>query len=144
MKKWLHNLLNQSDNSGGNQPLAAHQYPLWIIFFAIGLVAATLYSFSLLPKYFDASKKMHAAEAAFQNKNYNESIQLYHSVFDIVPTSKVVRINAAEVIFSSSDRSYDQTGLALLQGVALSKEAWERIARVMPLEYQQYFKEVKQ
>ncbi len=98
----------------------------------------------LLPEYLVAAKKMRAAQVAYQAGHYDESIQLYRYVLETVPTSKAARIGAAEAIFSNSDKSDDEVGLTLLRGITLDKNTWARITRVMPVEYQRYFEDVKQ
>ncbi len=123
--------------------LLAHKYPLWVKLFAGGIILATLYSLILLPEYLVASKKMSAAKIAYQNGNYADSIQLYRYVLETVPSSKIARIGAAEAIFSNNDKSDDAVGLSLLGGITLDKNTWSRITRVMPVEYQQYFNDVK-
>lgn len=124
--------------------LPPHKYPLWVKLFGIAIVIATIYSLVLLPEYLVAAKKMRATKIAYQNGSYDESIQLYSYVLETVPTSKAARIGAAEAIFSNSDKSDDEVGLSLLQGITLDKDTWARITRVMPVEYQQYFGDVKQ
>lgn len=124
--------------------LPPHKYPLWIKLFGVGIIIATIYSLMLLPKYLVAAKKMRAAEVAYQSGNYDESIQLYSYVLETVPSSKTARIGAAEAIFSNSDKSDDEVGLTLLYGVTLDEDTWARITRVMPIKYQQYFRDVKQ
>jgi len=124
--------------------LPPHKYPLWVKLFGVGIIIATIYSFVLLPGYLAAAKKMRTAQIAYQDGNYEESIQLYADVLETVPTSKVAIIGVAEAIFSNSDKNDDEVGLILLQGITLDKDAWARITRVMPVEYQQYFEEVKQ
>jgi len=123
--------------------LSPHKYPLWVKLFGVGIIIATIYSLMLLPEYLVAAKKMRAAQVAYQAGNYGESIQLYRYVLETVPTSKAARIGAAEAIFSNSDKSDDEVGLTLLQGITLDKNTWARITRVMPVEYQKYFGDVK-
>ena len=122
--------------------LPPHRYPVWIIIFAVGIVIATVYSLALSPKYLAAAKKMRAAKIAYHNANYDESIQLYSRVLDAVPSSKAAKIGMAEVIFSNNDKSDDELGLVLLDGVNLDEAEWARITRVMPDEYQKYFEAV--
>ena len=124
--------------------LPPHKYPLWVKLFGVGIIIATIYSLMLLPEYLVAAKKMRAAEVAYQTGNYDESIQLYSYVLETVPTSKAARIGAAEAVFSNSDKSDDEVGLDLLQDITLDEDTWARITRVMPVEYQQYFGDVKQ
>jgi hypothetical protein len=124
--------------------LPPHKYPLWVKLFGVGIVMAILYSLVLLPEYLVAAKKMRAAEAAYQNGDYQSSLELYRYVLETVPTSKKARIGAALTIFSDGDKSNDEVGLGLLQGITLDKDNWARITSVMPVEYQQYFGDVKQ
>lgn len=124
--------------------LPPHKYPLLVKLFAGGILIATLYSLVLLPEYLVAAKKMRAAEVAYQAGDYQSSLELYRYVLEAVPTSKMARIGAAEAIFSDGDKSDDEVGLTLLQGITLDKDIWARITRVMPVEYQQYFGAVKQ
>jgi hypothetical protein len=124
--------------------LPPHKYPLWVKLFAAGIIIATLYSLVLLPKYLVAAKKLRAAEAAYQSRDYQSSLELYRYVLETVPTSKTARIGAAEAIFSDGDKSDDEVGLTLLQSITLDKDNWARITRVMPIEYQQYFGDIKQ
>ena len=123
--------------------LPAHKYPLWVKLFAGGIMLATLYSLILLPEYLVAAKTMSAAKLAYQNGNYDDSIQLYQHVLETVPSSKTARIGAAEAIFSNSDKSDDEIGLSLLEGITLDNDNWSRITRVMPVEYQKYFNDIK-
>ncbi len=123
--------------------LPPHKYPMWIKLFGIGLIIATFYSLALLPEYLNAAKKMHAARIAFGEGNYDEAILWYRDVLETVPTSKKALIGAAEALFSNSDKSDDEIGLALLGDVTLDKYAWARIQKVMPADYQQYFENVK-
>lgn len=124
--------------------LPPHTYPLWVKFFGVGIVVATFYSLMLLPEYSIATSKLRAAEAAYQSGDYQSSLELYRDVLEAVPTSRTARIGAVETIFSNEDSSDDEVGLILLQGMTLKKDHWARIARVMPVEYQQYFGGVKQ
>lgn len=124
--------------------LPAHKYPLWVKLFAGGIILAALYSLILLPEYLVASKKTSAAKLAYQNGDYDYSIQLYQYVLETVPSSKKARIGAAEAIFSNNDKSDDEVGLSLLDGITLDGNNWSRITRVMPVEYQKYFYNVKQ
>lgn len=127
----------------GTPALQAHEYPLWVKFFAVCVVVATVYSLTFLPEYLVAARKMHAAEAAYQSGNYDESIQLYHALLEKVPTSKTARIGAAEAIFSNSDRSLDSIAMTYLTGISLDEKEWARILKVMPAGYEQYFETVK-
>jgi len=124
--------------------LLPHKYPLWVKLFGIGIIVATIYSLILLPEYLVAAKKLRAAETAYQNGDYQSSLELYRYVLETVPTSKTARIGAAEAIFSDGDSSDDEVGLTLLQGITLDKDNWARITKVMPVEYQKYFNDVKQ
>lgn len=124
--------------------IPAYKYPLWVKLFAGGIILATLYSLIFLPEYLVASKKMSAAKLAYQNGNYDDSIELYRYVLETVPSSKTARIGAAEAIFSNNDKSDDEIGLSLLGGITFNKDNWSRITRVMPVEYQKYFNDVKQ
>ncbi len=128
----------------GNIPaLPAHKYPLWIKLFTGGMILATLYSLFLLPEYLVASKKMYAAEIAYQNRNYEDALDLYRYVLETVPSSKKARVGAAEVIFANGDKNDDKVGLLLLDDITLDKDDWLRITKVMPVEYQKYFNDVK-
>jgi ABC-type glycerol-3-phosphate transport system permease component len=49
--------------------IPAHQYPLWIKVFGVGILIATLYSISLLPVYWIAAKNFHTAKDAFRSKS---------------------------------------------------------------------------
>lgn len=124
--------------------LPPHKYPLRVKLFGVGIIVATLYSLVLLPEYLVAAKKMRAAEVAYRSGDYQSSLELYRYVLETVPTSKTARIGAAEAIFSDGDPSDDEVGLTLLQGIILDESNWARISRVMPVEYQQYFNDVKQ
>jgi len=124
--------------------LPQYKYPLWVKLFGVGIIIATIYSLILLPKYLVAAKKMRVAQIVYQSGNYDESIQLYSYILETVPTSKAARIGAAEAIFSNSDKNDDEVGLTLLQSITLNKDTWARIKRVIPVEYQQYFGDVKQ
>jgi hypothetical protein len=119
--------------------LPAHKYPLWVKLFASAIALATLYSLILLPKYWVASKNLNAAKLAYQTGKYTDAIGFYQNVLKIVPSSKTARIGAAEVIFSNDDKSDDESGLALLEDVALDDYTWSKISKIMPVEYQKYF-----
>ena len=129
----------------GNIPaLPPHQYPTWVKLFGVGIIVATIYPLILLPKYLVAAKKMRAAVVAYKTGDYDQSIKLYQSVLEVMPTSQAARIGAVEAIFSNGDKGDDEVGLNLLRGRTLDKNDWRRIKWVMPVEYQQYFDEVKQ
>ena len=121
--------------------LSPHRYPLWVTGFGIGVVIAMAYSLLLLPRNFIAAKKLRAAQAAHRHQHDDEATQLYLSTLELVPSSTVARIEAAEAIFSNNNPSDDETGLTVLRGVPLDKESWRKIARVIPEAYKKYFNE---
>ena len=124
--------------------LPPHQYPTWVKLFGVGIIIAAIYPLILLPKYWVAAKKMRAAVIAHKSGDNDQAIKLYLSVLEAMPTAKAARIGAVEAIFSNSDKEDDEVGLNLLRGRTLDKNDWRRIKWVMPVEYQQYFDEVKQ
>jgi hypothetical protein len=133
-----------SQDAGQLPTLPAHKYPMWIMLFAGGLLLLTAYSFFLLPNYLVAVKQLKAAEAAYRNSKFNDSIQLYKSVLSAVPLSKKARLGAAEAIFANGDKEDDKDGMSYLSGLKLDKDDWSRITKVMPAEDQQYFDQVKE
>ncbi len=123
--------------------IAPHNYPLWIMLFAAAIICMLFYSALSFPRYYTAMSELKSAEHFYKLKNYSEAIRRYRNVLDIVPTSDNARIGAAEAIFANSDKSDDGEGLALLQNIKLNKSRFARISKVMPSEYQQYFKNSK-
>lgn len=124
--------------------LPPHKYPFWLKLFGCGIIIATLYSFISLPEYFIAAKNMSAAQLAYQSGNYYNSIRFYKYVVKAIPSSKVARIGLAEAAFSTNDRNNHIIGLSALEDIVLNKYDWSRLIKVMPIEYQKYFDEVKE
>jgi hypothetical protein len=123
--------------------ISPHKYPLWVVISGILVLVALAYSLISLPDYFNATRDLRAAQIAYKNGNFDDAINLYQSVLNSVPTSKVARLGAAKAIFSNKDKSDDSSGLDLLEGISINSNEWKELTKVMPLEYQQYFIEGK-
>jgi len=122
------------------EPLTPHQYPIRIKLFAFALALSVIYSFYLLPEYFDAAKVLTKGARALQNKQYGAAIASFKRVLEIVPSSETAKLAMAEAMFANADPADDRAGLALLESISLDKDEWEQIAPVMPAEYKKYFK----
>ncbi len=120
-------------------PLEPHTYPSWIKAFAFLVLLASIYSFTLLPRYLEAAQKTKEARMAFENKDYAGAIRDYGTALYIIPSSKKVKIALAEVYFSNEDAEDDIIGLMELEGVKLDKDDWARISLVMPKKYADQF-----
>ncbi len=128
--------------------LTPHKYPWGVKIFALAMIAVVVYSLYLLPTYFTASRKLRQAEAIYKDLNnfgnYNEAIKLYLQVIKAVPDSKAAKIGVAEAIFSSRVSIDDKkVGLLFIEDIEFNKSSWERITKVMPTEFQQYFQDIK-
>jgi hypothetical protein len=121
-----------------NSIIPAHQYPAWVISFAVVVMITMAYAIVLLPKYISASQKLHSANIARDGRNFTEATKLYNEVILAVPNSQRARISAAEVIFSNDNKNDDSQGLELLSGIKLIGSDMDRINKVMPQNYQQY------
>jgi hypothetical protein len=130
--------------SSERQALPRHAYPLCVKAFAIVIGGLVSFSITLLPRYLDATRNLHAGELAYQRGDYEVAAGFYLRVVSTVPSSKAARIGAAEAIFSEHDRARDEDALSLLQDVDLDQDEWQRIQNVMPQEYRQYFKDQPQ
>ncbi len=122
--------------------LPAHKYPLWIKLFAGVVLLAVLYSLFLLPKYFMAAKQMKVAKTAYKAADYNKAEEYYRKVLEAMPSSDPARIGFAETIFANSDKNDDDSAMLLLNNVDINDKDWERIIKVMPTKYQEYFEEI--
>lgn len=125
-----------------HKPLQPFSYPKWVLLFSAGVLISTIYSLFLAPMYIQASKQLKLGRHAFYNEDYDNAIDNYLSVLDIVPSSKEARISVAEAYFKNGNLSDNEYGLIYLEDLRLEDDEWSRIIKVMPESYQQYF-EVK-
>jgi hypothetical protein len=124
--------------------LQRHRYPRWVLIFGLLVAAVLIYSLSLLPQYATAARDLRTAEAAYKNADFDAAMGHYLSALERVPSSHVASLGAAMSIFSNTDPSDDPLGLDVLEGALLSQNEWSDLKRVMPIEYQQYFRETEQ
>ncbi|OGE31818.1 hypothetical protein A2631_01665 [Candidatus Daviesbacteria bacterium RIFCSPHIGHO2_01_FULL_44_29] len=125
------------------KPLSPFSYPKWVLLFSAGVLISTIYSLFLAPMYIQASKDLKAGRHAFYNENYNEAIDNYLAVLDVVPSSKEARISVAEAYFKNENLSDDEYGLIYLEDLRLEKNDWTRIKEVIPAKYEEYFDVIK-
>lgn len=117
-----------------------HKYPAGIIVCAALLLVSIVYSLKFFPAYFVATKRYSSGIAAYNKKNYPESIEHLKSVLEIAPTSRKAKIAIAKSFFAIGTKEIQEIGLDYLEGLRLNKEEWNDIKSVMPTEYESFFK----
>jgi len=127
-----------------NKSLQRHKYPTIVVVFAIVIAMMTVYSLFLLPKYVFASKNLKTAEEASEQSEYDRAAALYLEVLNEVPSSKRAKIGIALALFSNDNLEDDEVAVIALSDVTIYPSDWEKLVRVMPVEYQEYFVDVTQ
>lgn len=124
------------------QALEPHQYPLLIQIFGLSVIAFFVYSLYLFPQYLSAAKNLKLGENLLDQKKYSEAIVSFKKVIAEVPSSKEAKILLAISHFSNDNVEDDIDGIDYLQGIELYETDWQRVSKVMPIEYQIYFQTV--
>ena len=119
--------------------LSATSYPVWVSVFGLLVLAAFGYSSISLPHNIALAKILSRANSLDAAQNYVGAEQAYTSLLRDMPTSEAGRLGMAHALFADADVSNDPAALALLEGIQLQGEEWDRIASVMPAEYQRLF-----
>lgn len=110
--------------------------------FAFAIALCLLYSLTFLPGYIGAARKLKSAEAAYAQGSFQQAAIEYSYVLNAVPSSKKAKIGFAEAVFRSGNPDDFPMGLDALRGITLDTDAWARLSKVMPSEYQQYFQDI--
>lgn len=119
--------------------VAPHQYPRVIKLFLVIILCGVTYGVYLIPPYYQAMKRMHLAQMAYQQEHYQQAATIYLTLLQQYPNFKSARLGAAEALFSYHDEESCQQALKLLGSIGLDTEEYTRLKKVMPEAYQGYF-----
>jgi hypothetical protein len=135
--------LEQSRETLRGFALRPHQYPIWVLFVCALIVLSAFASLTWVPTQMRALGNLWLAEAANSKGNYSLAVSHFRDVLGKVPSSREAKIGLSIALFSSRSSKDAEEALDVLEGLTISQYEWERLARVMPIEYQKYFDEVK-
>ena len=145
------NILETNTDLERITPLKPHRYPAWVWVLQSIIISMLLYSLFTVPKYLVVAKKIKDAQAAFDNKNYLEAFMLYNEVIDVAPQSNRVKLGLALACFAlqnindqlnEEDEFWAFIALQQLSGIKIiDNNDWEKLQKVMPQRYTQYFEE---
>ena len=119
--------------------MRAHDYPAWLVGVALALVAAVVYSAILLPKYYAAARLVDKAQQADAAQQLSQSASLLEEALRRVPDSKKIRVQLAYEDFKLPTEQDHDNAMGALMGVTLDADEWNKLATVMPAEYQNAF-----
>ncbi len=123
--------------------LSPYKYPIWVKGFGILIVAAALASVVISAPYFVANRQMMVARKAAYREDYQTSGAVYSEVLKNFPQAFEARLGFAESLFSQHNQEADQQALKLLEGARIDEVDWARLQKVMPEQYQEAFRPVK-
>ena len=119
--------------------LRPYQYLIWVLF-VFALIALSVFaSLSSVPSQIHALGNLWIAEAAESKGDYSMAISQFRNVLGEVPTSREAKLGLAIALFSSKSPEAAADALTILQGITIDHYEWDRLAEVMPTEYQTYF-----
>jgi hypothetical protein len=116
----------------GPTPLKAHRYPAWLLGFASLVVAAVVYSATLIPPYFNAAVALTHGHWAVGAKDRTAAEAYYLDVLQLVPSSKAARLELAILLLAEPSEARQRRGLYYLTGIKLDKHDWEKVSAVLP------------
>ncbi len=129
----------ESNERTNHNFVSPYQYPyyIWIgVVLIIGLVTYSLFDF---PKYYESAKFFEKGKNLSSSGEDVAAVQLYFKAFKLTPSAENVKYEMAYSIFKSPRYKDKSKALIYLKGVKLDRAKWERLEKVIPEEYQQYF-----
>ena len=136
--------LEQSREALRGIALRPHQYPIWVLFVCALITLSAFASLAWVPTQMRALGNLWLAEAAESKGDHLLAISHFRNVLGEVVTSRQAKIGLAMALFSSKAPQAAAEALTILQGLTINQFEWNRLARVIPTEYQKYFDKVKQ
>jgi tetratricopeptide (TPR) repeat protein/dienelactone hydrolase len=113
-------------------PLKPHQYPAWLIGFAVVIICAVAYSAILIPPYLSAFIALRRGEAAIAAGNRAEAEARLEDAVRLVPSSKAARLEIAVVLLGDPSPAQQDRGLDYLVGLKLKTYEQQRVTAVLP------------
>ncbi len=123
--------------------LSPYKYPIWVKGFGVLIVAAFIAAVVISAPYLVANRQLMAAGRAAYREDYKTSGAIYSEVLKNFPQAFEARLGFAESLFSQHNQEADQQALKLLEGARIDEMDWERLQKVMPEQYQEAFRPVK-
>lgn len=123
--------------------LMPHTYPALL---RIGFIICCLLFFLCLfsfPYYFELNKKIKAAQNALQNEEYFSASLQFKKLSKELPDNKCMKLRFAHSLFKSEYMGNHIIALDTLTAMTLDKHEWKELLNYMPIEYAQYFQNVK-
>lgn len=121
-------------------PLKPHSYPLFFnITILFLLMSFGCFCIIYLPTFRQLTAILKDADRAFQEKNYNEAIEIYEKILKQIKMDKKMALKVSEVYFALKD---DYNALKLLRKFTFNSDERELLNAFMPKKYQSLLKEV--
>jgi hypothetical protein len=115
----------------GPTPLKAHRYPAWLLGFSALVVAAVVYSATLIPPYLEAVAALTHGHRAVGAKDRTAADAYYLDVLRLVPSSKAA-LELAILLLAEPSEARQRRGLDYLAGIKLDKHDWQKVSAVLP------------
>jgi hypothetical protein len=125
------------------ESLLPFRYPAWLKVTAAVVLLAFVYALILLPPYYRAGCGFRLASQAATEGNTRLAVSELLAVLKLAPGSERARVELAILCFQQKDDGIRRLGLSYLGGIKIRHEDCDRIAAVMPSEFQAYFHDVK-
>jgi hypothetical protein len=119
--------------------LRPYQYPIWVLFICALIALSAYASLVMVPTQARALGNLWVAEAAESKGDHLTAISQFRNVLGEVPTSEKAKIGLALALFSTKAPEDAAKALTILQDLTIHRWDWDRLAKVMPAEYQKYF-----
>jgi hypothetical protein len=116
----------------GLTPLKPHRYPIWLLGFTALVVAAVVYSTTLITPYIEAMAALTHGHRAVGAKDRTAAEAYYLDVLRLVPSSKAARLELAILLLAEPSEARQRRGLDYLAGIKLDKHDWQRVGAVLP------------
>ncbi|MBS1955993.1 MAG: hypothetical protein JST89_17540 [Cyanobacteria bacterium SZAS-4] len=137
---------NLSPNPASNpfaEPSTFSSYPLWIKGFGALIVAAVIASLITSFPYLVAKRQLTIAGRAAYKEDYKTAETVFSEILKNHPQSMEARLGYAKALFAQHTSDADAKALKALEGCRIDEIDWADLEKVMPEEYQERFKPVK-
>lgn len=118
-------------------------YPLWIKGFGALIIAAVIASVITSFPYLVARRQLLTASRAAYKEDYKTAETVFSEIMKSHPQSMEARLGYAEALFAQHTDDANAKALKALEGCRIDEIDWVELEKVMPEEYQERFKPVK-
>lgn len=125
------------------EPCTPFSYPLWIKGFGALIIAAVIASLTTAFPYLVAERQMMIAGRAAYKEDYKTAETVYSEIMKNHPQSMKARLGYAKALFAQHTSDADAKALKALEGCRIDEIDWADLEKVMPEEYQERFRPVK-